>query len=109
MLHPYLVRCEVGQSDDDLLEILGQSKNPAVIQSHLKMLFAGIHKVWGGRILLAYEIPGWGARVSVIICHEAAGPLPPPSRPCPARLSPLRSRSVLTTPPSEQCSPWRTK
>lgn len=31
--------------DDDLLEILGQSKNPAVIQSHLKKLFAGIFKV----------------------------------------------------------------
>ena len=28
--------------DDDLLEILGQAKNPAVIQSHLKKLFAGI-------------------------------------------------------------------
>ena len=68
--------------DDDLLEIQGQSKNPAVIQSHLKKLFAGIHKVGGwGRILLAYEIPGWGARVSVVTCHEAAGPLPPPRRP----------------------------
>ena len=31
--------------DDDLLEILGQAKNPAVIQSHLKKLFAGIHSV----------------------------------------------------------------
>ena len=31
--------------DDDLLEILGQGKNPAVIQSHLKKLFSGIHKV----------------------------------------------------------------
>lgn len=31
--------------DDDLLEILGQAKNPVVIQSHLKKLFAGIHKV----------------------------------------------------------------
>jgi len=31
--------------DDDLLEILGQSTNPAVIQSHLKKLFAGIHSV----------------------------------------------------------------
>ena len=31
--------------DDDLLEILGQAKNPAVIQSHLKKLFSGIHKV----------------------------------------------------------------
>ena len=31
--------------DDDLLEILGQAKNPAVIQSHLKKLFAGIYKV----------------------------------------------------------------
>ena len=31
--------------DDDLLEILGQSKNPQVIQTHLKKLFAGIHKV----------------------------------------------------------------
>mmetsp|Transcript_17017 Transcript_17017/g.54247 ORF Transcript_17017/g.54247 Transcript_17017/m.54247 type:complete len:3325 (+) Transcript_17017:156-10130(+) len=31
--------------DDDLLEILGQAKNPVVIQSHLKKLFAGIHSV----------------------------------------------------------------
>ena len=31
--------------DDDLLEILGQSKNPLVIQSHLKKLFAAINKV----------------------------------------------------------------
>ncbi|XP_057314672.1 cytoplasmic dynein 2 heavy chain 1-like isoform X2 [Hydractinia symbiolongicarpus] len=31
--------------DDDLLEILGQSTNPNVIQTHLKKLFAGIHHV----------------------------------------------------------------
>jgi dynein heavy chain 2 len=31
--------------DDDLLEILGQSTNPEVIQSHLKKLFAGVHTV----------------------------------------------------------------
>jgi dynein heavy chain 2 len=31
--------------DDDLLEILGQSKNPEVIQTHLKKLFAGVHSV----------------------------------------------------------------
>ncbi|KAM9321467.1 cytoplasmic dynein 2 heavy chain 1 [Gastrophryne carolinensis] len=31
--------------DDDLLEILGQSTNPAVIQSHLKKLFAGVNSV----------------------------------------------------------------
>jgi dynein heavy chain 2 len=31
--------------DDDLLEILGQSTNPQVIQTHLKKLFAGIHSV----------------------------------------------------------------
>ncbi|KAJ3215292.1 Cytoplasmic dynein 2 heavy chain 1 [Dinochytrium kinnereticum] len=31
--------------DDDLLEILGQSQNPNVIQSHLKKLFAGVHQV----------------------------------------------------------------
>ena len=31
--------------DDDLLEILGQAKNPEVIQAHLKKLFAGIHSV----------------------------------------------------------------
>ena len=31
--------------DDDLLEILGQSQNPSVIQSHLKKLFSGINKV----------------------------------------------------------------
>lgn len=31
--------------DEDLLEILGQAKNPNVIQSHLKKLFAGVHNV----------------------------------------------------------------
>lgn len=31
--------------DDDLLEILGQSTKPAVIQAHLKKLFAGIYNV----------------------------------------------------------------
>ncbi|KAH8054008.1 dynein light chain binding protein [Aureococcus anophagefferens] len=31
--------------DDDLLEILGQAKNPAVIQSHLKKLFQGVSRV----------------------------------------------------------------
>eukprot|EP00906_Rhabdomonas_costata_P001229 RCo001932 len=31
--------------DDDMLEILGQAQNPAVIQSHLKKLFAGISRV----------------------------------------------------------------
>uniref|UniRef100_A0A914HVR0 Cytoplasmic dynein 2 heavy chain 1 n=1 Tax=Globodera rostochiensis TaxID=31243 RepID=A0A914HVR0_GLORO len=31
--------------DDDLLEIVGQSTNPAVIQSHLKKLFQGINRV----------------------------------------------------------------
>ncbi|KEG15451.1 dynein heavy chain [Trypanosoma grayi] len=32
-------------SDDDLLEVLAQSRNPSVIQSHLKKLFMGIHSV----------------------------------------------------------------
>ena len=31
--------------DDDLLQILGQATKPAVIQTHLKKLFAGIHNV----------------------------------------------------------------
>ena len=31
--------------DDDLLEILGQAKNPTVIQTHLKKLFSGIFRV----------------------------------------------------------------
>ncbi|KAI9364365.1 dynein heavy chain and region D6 of dynein motor-domain-containing protein [Zopfochytrium polystomum] len=31
--------------DEDLLEILGQAKNPAIIQNHLKKLFAGVHQV----------------------------------------------------------------
>jgi dynein heavy chain 2 len=31
--------------DDDLLEILGQSKNAKVIQSHLKKLYQGVHAV----------------------------------------------------------------
>eukprot|EP00939_MAST-03C_sp_MAST-3C-sp1_P003113 g3113.t1 len=31
--------------DDDLLEILGQARNPEVIQNHLKKLFQGIHEV----------------------------------------------------------------
>ncbi|CAJ0594203.1 unnamed protein product [Cylicocyclus nassatus] len=35
--------------DDDLLEILGQSTNPTVIQSHLKKLFQGIDKVVFGQ------------------------------------------------------------
>jgi dynein heavy chain 2, cytosolic len=35
--------------DEDLLEILGQSKNPTIIQLHLKKLFAGIHKVDFGK------------------------------------------------------------
>lgn len=32
-------------SDDDLLEILAHSRNPSVIQSHLKKLFMGVHSV----------------------------------------------------------------
>lgn len=32
-------------SDEDLLEILGHSKNPTVIQSHLRKLYMGIHTV----------------------------------------------------------------
>lgn len=32
-------------SDEDVLEILGQSNKPSVIQTHLKKLFAGIHSV----------------------------------------------------------------
>jgi len=31
--------------DDDLLEVLGQASNLSVIQTHLKKLFAGIHRV----------------------------------------------------------------
>jgi dynein heavy chain 2, cytosolic len=31
--------------DEDLLEILGQSTNPQVIQAHLKKLYAGINTV----------------------------------------------------------------
>ena len=31
--------------DDDLLQILGQSTNPEVIQTHLKKLYQGINKV----------------------------------------------------------------
>uniref|UniRef100_K3WM96 AAA+ ATPase domain-containing protein n=1 Tax=Globisporangium ultimum (strain ATCC 200006 / CBS 805.95 / DAOM BR144) TaxID=431595 RepID=K3WM96_GLOUD len=31
--------------DEDLLEILGQSQNPAVIQNHLKKLYQGVHRV----------------------------------------------------------------
>lgn len=31
--------------DEDLLEILGQAQNPAVIQAHLKKLFQGVHAV----------------------------------------------------------------
>lgn len=31
--------------DEDLLEILGQAQNPAVIQTHLKKLFQGVHAV----------------------------------------------------------------
>jgi dynein heavy chain 2 len=37
--------------DDDLLEVLGQAREPSVMQAHLKKLFAGIHRV--GRAPLA--------------------------------------------------------
>ncbi len=42
--------------DDDLLEILGQSKNPQIIQTHLKKLFSGIHSVQfseDGKLIIA--------------------------------------------------------
>ena len=42
--------------DEDLLEILGQAQNPAVIQTHLKKLFQGVHQVRfaeGNRQILA--------------------------------------------------------
>ena len=35
--------------DDDMLEILGQSQNPTIIQLHLKKLFSGIHTVKFGQ------------------------------------------------------------
>jgi dynein heavy chain 2, cytosolic len=35
-------------SDEDLLEMLGHSQNPSVIQAHLKKLFMGIHSVTFG-------------------------------------------------------------
>lgn len=38
-------RPKIWAGDDDLLQILGQAKEAIVIQSHLKKLFAGIHKV----------------------------------------------------------------
>ena len=48
--------------DDDLLEILGQAKNPRVIQSHLKKLFQGVHKVGfsedGTRIVSMHSLEG---------------------------------------------------
>ncbi|KAI8810783.1 dynein heavy chain and region D6 of dynein motor-domain-containing protein [Cladochytrium replicatum] len=31
--------------DEDLLEILGQAKNPEIVQTHLKKLYAGVHNV----------------------------------------------------------------
>lgn len=34
--------------NDDLLEVLGQGASLAVIQPHLKKLFAGIHRVRAG-------------------------------------------------------------
>jgi dynein heavy chain 2, cytosolic len=40
--------------DDDLLEILGQAQNRAVIQSHLKKLFAGIHTASGKKLCLLH-------------------------------------------------------
>jgi dynein heavy chain 2, cytosolic len=46
--------------DDDLLEILGQPSNPAVIQAHLKKLYAGIHSVTldNGKITVARSVEG---------------------------------------------------
>lgn len=40
-------------SNRELLEILGNSKNPDIIQPHLKKLFNNIHKI---KILVSYRI-----------------------------------------------------
>ena len=56
--------------DDDLLQILGQSKDPTVIQSHLKKLFAGVHTV------------RFGAENKAIVgMQSAAGEVVPLARP----------------------------
>lgn len=41
--------------DDDLLEILGQAKNPAIIQAHLKKLFAGLRSTKSIIILSCHD------------------------------------------------------
>ncbi|VDM42915.1 unnamed protein product [Toxocara canis] len=53
--------------DDDLLEILGQSTNPVVIQAHLKKLFQGISKVVFGEAnqTLVAMVSAHGERVQL--------------------------------------------
>jgi hypothetical protein len=58
--------------DDDLLEILGQAKNPRVIQSHLKKLFAGAQDRNEARRFVAHRFFSRFKNVT-IICQDRLG------------------------------------
>ncbi|CAM9392956.1 unnamed protein product, partial [Phaeothamnion confervicola] len=66
--------------DDDLLEILGQARNPAVIQAHLKQLFQGIHRVDFGPAAArsgAASDAASGAVESIVAMTSSAGEVVP--------------------------------
>ena len=67
--------------DDDLLEILGQAKNPSVIQNHLKKLYAGIYSVQfdeGFKKIVAMEssceeVVGLSREITIVTDVEVGG------------------------------------